>query len=597
MKRVTTVIVLALSLAGSSLAREETRLNRVIERFERGGVAFGSFVRTGDIPAAVQARRSGLDFVIFEMEHSSFDLLGLRDSLQFLLDRRQLLEQQGLGPAVVPFVRIPANADERNLWLYKQVLDLGVYGVVTPHFGHSVEAARSLVAAARYPQAKGASDLEPAGHRGVLPSSYQYWGLDSFAEYHRRADVWPLDREGELALLPIVEDREGVENIGDVLRQVKGIAGVFIGEVDLATSLGYPGETDHPEVEAAMDRVLAIAKELGVPAGALANRRNIVERVQKGFQFLVTSDPIALEAGRRAAAASTRRSDASRVGVPDRLNRVIDLLAQGKPVFGGFAANGDVSDALEARSSNWDFVIFEMEHTGFGMLGLQKSLQYLLSRSAVRKEGLSPALLPLVRIGPGAGEIRRNQGYVKQVLDYGVYGLVVPHLDSAEHAIDIVQAARYPQRKDSPRPAPPGLRGTAPGNAQAYWGLPDFEEYWERSGIWPLDPEGEMLLIPIIEDAAGAAAIEGILREVKGLGVVLIGPADLSTSLGYPGEPDRPEVREIIDRIARSCKAAGVPFGTTTDRDRVEAHVRAGYQFLITSDEVAVERGRRAGGR
>jgi 4-hydroxy-2-oxoheptanedioate aldolase len=590
-------VIAALSLPAISFGREETRLNRVIERFERGGVAFGAFVRTGDIPAAIQARRSGLDFVIFEMEHSSFDLLGLRDSLQFLLDRRQILEQEGLGPAVVPFVRIPANADERNLWLYKQVLDLGVYGVVTPHFGHGVEAARSMVTAARYPQAKGASDLEPAGHRGVLPSAYEYWGLDSFADYHRRADVWPLDREGELALLPIVEDREGVENIRDVLEDVKGIAGIFIGEVDLATSLGYPGETDHPEVEAAMDRVLAIAKEFRVPAGALANRRNIVERVEKGFQFLVTSDPVALEAGRRAANLPPERRPASRVEVPGRLNRVIDLLESGKPVFGGFAANGDVSDALEARGSNWDFVIFEMEHTGFSMLGLQKSLQYLLSRGAVRNEGLSPALLPLVRIGPGAGEIRRNQGYVKQVLDYGVYGLVVPHLDSAEHAIDLIQAARYPQRKASPRPSPPGLRGTAPGNAQAYWGLPDFEEYWERAGIWPLDPEGEVLLLPIVEDAAGASAIEGILRDVKGLGALLIGPADLSTSLGYPGQPDHPEVRAVIDRIAGSCKAAGVPFGTTTDRDRVEAHVRAGYQFLITSDSVAIERGRRAGGR
>lgn len=143
-----------------------------------------------------------------------------------------------------------------------------------------------------------------------------------------------------------------------------------------------------------------------------------------------------------------------------------------------------------------------------------------------------------------------------------------------QHAVDIVQAARYPQPKESPRLLPLGLRGTGSTHAQAYWGIPDFKEYWRRAGISPLDPEGEILLAPLVEDAAGAAALGEILEQVKGIGCVFIGPADLATSLGYPGQPDHPEVRKVIDRIAETCRRARVPFGITTSRDRVEAEVR-----------------------
>jgi len=91
----------------------------------------------------------------------------------------------------------------------------------------------------------------------------------------------------------------------------------------------------------------------------------------------------------------------------------------------------------------------------------------------------------------------------------------------------------------------------------AYWGLPDFEDYWRHAGVWPLDPNGDILIAPLIEDAAGAAAIRDILREVRGIGCVFIGSADLATSLGYPGEPNHPEVQRVVDDIAQAAHDAG----------------------------------------
>lgn len=87
----------------------------------------------------------------------------------------------------------------------------------------------------------------------------------------------------------------------EIAAGVKGIGGLFVGEVDLSTSMGFPGNTDAPEVRAAIDRVLAVGKELNVPVGSLANRKNIEERVRRGFRFLVTGDAETIALGRRAA--------------------------------------------------------------------------------------------------------------------------------------------------------------------------------------------------------------------------------------------------------------------------------------------------------
>lgn len=84
---------------------------------------------------------------------------------------------------------------------------------------------------------------------------------------------------------------------------------------------------------------------------------------------------------------------------------------------------------------------------------------------------------------------------------------------------------------------------------------------------------------------------------MKGIGCVFIGPADLATSLGYPGQPDHPTVRKVIDQIAQASREAKVPFGITTSRDRIEAEVRAGYQFMVTGDPGAIDLGRKVGGR
>jgi 4-hydroxy-2-oxoheptanedioate aldolase len=160
------------------------------------------------------------------------------------------------------------------------------------------------VRAARYPQPAGAPDLEPRGERGWRPwIAARYWGLGPDA-YYDAADLWPLDPGGELLLLGIVENARGVANLRDILREARGIGAIWAGSGDLSVSLGYRGDTDHPEVERAVQQILATCKEFGVPCAGLASRGFPVEvRLEQGFQLIVLPPGARaeLERGRRAA--------------------------------------------------------------------------------------------------------------------------------------------------------------------------------------------------------------------------------------------------------------------------------------------------------
>jgi 4-hydroxy-2-oxoheptanedioate aldolase len=99
----------------------------VIALLEHGKVVFGGGMAwTGKSDEAMAFADMGYDFVIFEMEHEGFHVPGLRLSLQFLLDRKRIAATGGWQPEVVPFVRVPPHARERNQWVIKQALDTGV---------------------------------------------------------------------------------------------------------------------------------------------------------------------------------------------------------------------------------------------------------------------------------------------------------------------------------------------------------------------------------------------------------------------------------------------------------------------------------------
>ena len=269
---------------------ESTRHNKVIDLLEQGKTVFASgLVWNGNLDDLTFIADSDYDMVMIEMEHEGFSLNDLRVSLQFLLNRRRIAAKGNLQPDVVPLVRIPPNSRERNQWIIKQALDTGVYGLVLPHL-NTVEEAQAAVVAARYPQVPGVADFEPIGERGwwqrIAP---RYWGL-SAQEYYDAADLWPLDPDGNMLLMGIVEEPKGVNNLRDILRQVRGIGAIWAGPGDMSVAMGLRGNAGHPDVQANLLRILETCQEFDVPCATGANTpEDVAMRMEQGFRIIITA--------------------------------------------------------------------------------------------------------------------------------------------------------------------------------------------------------------------------------------------------------------------------------------------------------------------
>ncbi|HLZ68545.1 MAG TPA: aldolase/citrate lyase family protein [Dehalococcoidia bacterium] len=265
---------------------EIPRLNGVIAALEAGKPAFTTFTPP-DVESAIALSQADYDGIVFEMEHNPYDVRALRDCLQYMLNRRQIVSGGSLAPRVTPIVRIPPNGVEQNSWVAKQVLDLGVYGVVWPHVG-TVEEARSAVSACRYPRPPESSLYDPPGLRGDAPNAAaRYWGLTQ-QEYYSRADVWPLAPLGEILAIIMIEEVRAIDNLPRILKEVPGIGVILIGEGDLSQELGHPRQYEHPAVQEAIGRIVQVCKDHNVPVGhPHVDEKNVERILEQGFRFLM----------------------------------------------------------------------------------------------------------------------------------------------------------------------------------------------------------------------------------------------------------------------------------------------------------------------
>jgi 4-hydroxy-2-oxoheptanedioate aldolase len=281
-----------------------------------------------------------------------------------------------------------------------------------------------------------------------------------------------------------------------------------------------------------------------------------------------------------------------------RLNGVIRALEAGKPAFTTFAA-AEVATAQSIGGAQYDGVVFEMEHRPYDIRALKDCLQYMLDRRQIARSGsLAPAVTPFVRIPPNGGE--HSQWVAKQVLDQGVYGIVWPHCSTVDEARNAVAASRYPRPREAPYYEPAGQRGDAPAAAAKYWGLTQ-QEYYDRADVWPLNPKGEILVAIMCEEVRAIKNLPKMLKEVPGVGVVIIGEGDLSQDLGLPRQYEHPTVAGAIDEILAICKEAGVVCGHPhVDRNNVEKLIEKGFRYLMPAPVysfAALDLGRKAAGR
>jgi 4-hydroxy-2-oxoheptanedioate aldolase len=278
-----TVLLVVLTMVSLSAAIEGTqalRLNRAIELLAQGRATFGILSHDRSLDNARALARSGLDFVIIDMEHGPLSIETLRVFLLGMIDKERILAKGHAQMDVTPFVRLPANGRDQATFLAKQALDAGVMGIMFPYVNTPAEA-ELAVRSMRYPQRRGAPDINPPGLRGSGPGIPDwFWGVRNYQEL---ADVWPLDPRGELFCIIQIESREGLDNV-DAIAAVPGVSALFIGPADLALSLGVP--SDAPEVEAAIQTILRTARSRKLAIGITTAAETVERRLAEGFNVV-----------------------------------------------------------------------------------------------------------------------------------------------------------------------------------------------------------------------------------------------------------------------------------------------------------------------
>ena len=244
-----------------------------------------------------------------------------------------------------------------------------------------------------------------------------------------------------------------------------------------------------------------------------------------------------------------------------RLNKVIQAIEEGRPAI----ANQD-----------WRFV--DMEHSPFSGALVQSVFAEM---DQDRDETGRLRLTPMVRIPMDGDE--DFKWAIKQVLDLGGFGVVVPHVDTAEEAVRIVQAVRYPPARDAAEPEPRGERGWGPGGAIRLWRMERAADYYARADIWPLNPDGELFAVAMIESAEAVGNIEAILRAP--ISAIMVVPGDMSIDLGLgpaPGPENHPEVEEMFRRVLDACQAQDrVICGLGDGAARLQQRIDEGWRFIL----------------
>jgi len=231
-----------------------------------------------------------------------------------------------------------------------------------------------------------------------------------------------------------------------------------------------------------------------------------------------------------------------------RGGRTKDLLLRGEPALGGWMMIGHPAVAEILAGEDFDWIAVDMEHTAIDLETFQ--------RIAMAVRG-SPCDL-LVRL-PACDPV-----LAKRVLDIGADGIIVPMVNTPEEAALAVSMAQYP---------PAGIRGASFARATDYGR--NFVRYFEAHN-------DRVLVVVMLEHIRAAERADEILA-TPGIDAALIGPYDLSASLGAAGEIDRPQVIEAERRILEACRRAGVAPGIHVVPllpEAVARRIREGFRFI-----------------
>ncbi len=202
-------------------------------------------------------------------------------------------------------------------------------------------------------------------------------------------------------------------------------------------------------------------------------------------------------------------------------------------------------------AADFDWVVLDAEHGHFTSSSLRNCLEVLQGRD----------ISPLIRVPDN------DTAIIKQVLDIGPQGILIPLVSDREECEAAVSASKYPPR---------GIRGIGPGRATDYGN--NMKEYLENAN--------DDILTAVQAETVGAVNNIEEISEVEGLDMIFIGPFDLSGSMDMPGQTDHQRVQEAVDKVIEVCRRKDVTLGMWCDDEEHAARMyEKGVQFLVCSTE------------
>ncbi len=236
-----------------------------------------------------------------------------------------------------------------------------------------------------------------------------------------------------------------------------------------------------------------------------------------------------------------------------RPNPIRAALAEDRPVLGTFAWSRSAAMVEAVGQLGFDYVVIDNEHSAISV----EHTEHLIRAAE------TAGVVPIVRIA------ELSRAVITRALDSGAGGVIVPQIHSAQYARYAVEAAKY---------HPLGRRGMAQARAAGF-GMTLGQEYYEMANQ-------ETLLIIQVETREAVEHLPSILA-VPGVDAILIGPMDLSQSLGYPGQMDLPAVQSVTERVIQQAREAQVPVGIyVPDAEKAKVWRDKGARLLLMSTDL-----------
>ncbi len=234
------------------------------------------------------------------------------------------------------------------------------------------------------------------------------------------------------------------------------------------------------------------------------------------------------------------------------INPFKQAMAEGRAQIGLWSTLADAYAVELLATASFDWLLLDGEHAPSDIRSLLAQLQ-----------AVAPyATHPIVRVPVG------DVALIKQVLDIGAQTVLVPMVDTPEQAALMARAVRYPQAGDVPGQG--GIRGMA-GARASRWGL--YPRYVHEAN--------EQACLLVQAETAEAMRNLDAIAATPGVDGVFIGPADLSASMGHPGNASHPDVQAAItDGIARILRAGKAPGILSTQDDQARHWLSLGARFV-----------------